>query len=110
LLIQKQKPTKVVVKEASCKNDYYNVAQETLYGIEKKYDVSDEALKKANPFWKKKDCKLGKHLLFRQNWSRKLQIQYKIKLFFMKFYQKKLHSIAKKYDISIDELEKKNLR
>jgi LysM repeat protein len=44
----------------------HNVApKETLYGIEKNTDVSDEALKKQIHF-EKKDCKLGKHLLFRQ--------------------------------------------
>jgi hypothetical protein len=58
-LIPKQKPTKVVVQKKPVAKMIYNVAPKRLYMV--LYVVSDEALKKANPFWKKKDC-MGKHL------------------------------------------------
>jgi hypothetical protein len=39
------------------KNNSSCSCQETLYGIEKKYNVSDEALKEANPLVERRSCK-----------------------------------------------------
>ena len=41
--------------------------KETLYGIEKKYGVSDEALKQANPFLEKDGLQIGQILTISSN-------------------------------------------
>ena len=41
--------------------------KETLFGIEKKYNVSDEALKKANPFLEKDGIQIGQKLVIPSN-------------------------------------------
>jgi hypothetical protein len=55
----------------------------------------------------KKDCKLGKHLLFRQI-GQKTSNSVQNQVVFHEVLPKETVSIAKKYDISIDELEKKS--
>jgi LysM repeat protein len=72
--------------------------KETLYGIEKKYGVSDEDLKKANPFIEKEGLQIGQVLTVTQE-----------KYVYHDVLAKETkYSIAKQYGISIAELEKRN--
>ncbi len=83
--------------------------KETLYGIEKKYNVSDEALKKANPFLEKEGLQIGQTLVIPALIGQKTSNSVQNQVIFHEVLPKETkYSIAKKYDISIDELEKKN--
>lgn len=83
--------------------------KETLYGIEKKYNVSDEALKKANPFLEKEGLQIGQTLLIPSGIVQKSENIVPNKVVFHEVLPKETkYSIAKKYDITIEELEKKN--
>jgi LysM repeat protein/ABC-type branched-subunit amino acid transport system substrate-binding protein len=112
LLIPKNKSQQKVVvqKKPVAKMITHNVApKETLYGIEKKYDVSDEALKKANPFLEKEGLQIGQTLVIPTQIGQKTSNSVQNQVVFHEVLPKETkYSIAKKYDISIDELEKKN--
>ena len=112
LLIPKNKSQQKVVvqKKPVAKMITHNVApKETLYGIEKKYDVSDEALKKANPFLEKEGLQIGQTLVIPTQIGQKTSNSVQNQVVFHEVLLKETkYSIAKKYDISIDELEKKN--
>ena len=112
LLIPKNKSQQkgVVQKKPVAKMITHNVApKETLYGIEKKYDVSDEALKKANPFLEKEGLQIGQTLVIPTQIGQKTSNSVQNQVVFHEVLPKETkYSIAKKYDISIDELEKKN--
>ncbi|MFV8356910.1 amino acid ABC transporter substrate-binding protein [Flavobacterium sp. XS1P32] len=112
LLIPKNKSQQKVVvqKKPVAKMITHNVApKETLYGIEKKYDVSDEALKKANPFLEKEGLQIGQTLVIPTQIGLKTSNSVQNQVVFHDVLPKETkYSIAKKYDISIDELEKKN--
>ncbi len=112
LLIPKNKSQQKVVvqKKPIAKMITHNVApKETLYGIEKKYNVSDEALKKANPFLEKEGLQIGQTLLIPSGIVQKTENVISNKVVFHEVLPKETkYSIAKKYDITIDELEKKN--
>ena len=112
LLIPKNKSQQkgVVQKKPVAKMITHNVApKETLYGIEKKYDVSDEALKKANPFLEKEGLQIGQTLVIPSQIGLKTTNSIQNQVVFHEVLPKETkYSIAKKYDISIDELEKKN--
>ncbi|MFV8362650.1 amino acid ABC transporter substrate-binding protein [Flavobacterium sp. ZT3P35] len=112
LLIPKNKSQQKVVvqKKPVAKMITHNVApKETLYGIEKKYDVSDEALKKANPFLEKEGLQIGQTLVIPSGIGQKTANLLQNQVVFHEVLPKETkYSIAKKYDISIDELEKKN--
>ncbi|KFF10169.1 amino acid ABC transporter substrate-binding protein [Flavobacterium hydatis] len=97
------------------------VAKETLFGIEKKYNVSDEALKKANPFLEKDGLQIGQTLTIPSGNSSKDASKDKIpatKLVPAKQQDKYVYhdvlaketkySIAKQYGITVEELEKRN--
>lgn len=101
VIVQKKSVTKIVT---------HNVApKETLYGIEKKYNVSDEALKKANPFLEKEGLQIGQTLVIPSQIGLKTTNSIQSQVIFHEVLPKETkYSIAKKYDISIDELEKKN--
>ena len=101
VIVQKKSVTKIVT---------HNVApKETLYGIEKKYNVSDEALKKANPFLEKEGLQIGQTLVIPALIGQKTSNSVQNQVIFHEVLPKETkYSIAKKYDISIDELEKKN--
>ncbi|MFV8352140.1 amino acid ABC transporter substrate-binding protein [Flavobacterium sp. XS2P14] len=112
LLIPKNKSQQKVVvqKKPVAKMITHNVApKETLYGIEKKYDVSDEVLKKANPFLEKEGLQIGQTLVIPTQIGQKTSNSVQNQVVFHDVLPKETkYSIAKKYDISIDELEKKN--
>ena len=126
LLIPKSstKKTAVVAAKANLQAKTHLVlAKETLYGIEKKYGVSDEVLKKANPFLDKDGLQIGQTLFIPLNAAKKSSIvnvkssNITVKPSIVKqepiVYHEVLaketkYSIAKKYGITIAELEKKN--
>ena len=83
--------------------------KETLYGIEKKYGVSDEALKKANPELEKLGLQIGQTLIIPSNNSSKTATSNQEKVVYHEVLPKETkYSIAKKYGITIAELEKRN--
>jgi LysM repeat protein len=83
--------------------------KETLYGIEKKYDVTDEALKQANPFLEKEGLQIGQILTIPSEIAQKSPAPLEINVVYHDVLTKETkYSIAKKYGITIAELEKKN--
>ena len=83
--------------------------KETLFGIEKKYDVSDEALKKANPDLEKLGLQIGQTLVIPSNTVAKTTVSTPEKVVYHIVFPKETkYSIAKKYGITIEELEKRN--
>ncbi|MFV5695732.1 LysM peptidoglycan-binding domain-containing protein [Flavobacterium sp. LB3P122] len=100
-------PAKSIVKTTT-----HEVApKETLYGIEKKYGISDEDLKKANPSLEKEGLKIGQILTIPSKSSPKIAVATVIqeKVVYHEVLPKETkYSIAKKYGITIQELEKKN--
>lgn len=83
--------------------------KETLYGIEKKYGVSDEALKQANPFLEKDGLQIGQVLTISSNAVLKNNTSITEKVVYHYVLPKETkYSIAKQYKITIKELERKN--
>jgi LysM repeat protein len=83
--------------------------KETLFGIEKKYGVSDEALKKANPELEKLGLQIGKTLVIPSNTSSKTAASTPEKnVYHVVLPKETKYSIAKQYGITIEELERKN--
>lgn len=79
--------------------------KETLFGIEKKYNVSDADLKKANPFLEKDGLQIGQVLVI----PSKNAVKSAEKVIYHDVQPKETkYSIAKQYGITIAELEKKN--
>jgi hypothetical protein len=93
LLIGKQSVATTPVASASKTNaaarSHTVAAKETLYGIET-YNISDEDLKKANPFLEKTACKLGKYSSFLLKGKGCSWDGCKSKSNFSKYYPKKL--------------------
>lgn len=83
--------------------------KETLFGIEKKYGVSDEALKNANPDLEKLGLQIGQTLVIPSNAVAKTTVSTPEKVVYHEVLPKETkYSIAKKYGITIEELEKRN--
>lgn len=83
--------------------------KETLFGIEKKYGVSDEALKKANPELEKLGLQIGQTLVIPSNTAEKTTVSTPENVVYHIVFPKETkYSIAKKYGITIEELEKRN--
>lgn len=83
--------------------------KETLFGIEKKYGVSDEALKKANPFLEKDGLQIGQMLVIPSNMGSKTVSPTPEKYIYHVVLPKETkYSIAKQYGITVEELEKRN--
>jgi LysM repeat protein len=84
-------------------------AKETLFGIEKKYDLTDEALKKANPFLEKDGLQIGQILNIPSKGASKTNVVAKNVVVYHTVTAKETkYSIAKQYDMTIEELERKN--
>jgi LysM repeat protein len=84
-------------------------AKETLFGIEKKYGLTDEALKNANPDLEKNGLKLGQTLVIpSDNIVKKVKPKEEKTVYHEVLTKETKYSIAKQYGISIEELEKKN--
>lgn len=85
------------------------LAKETLFGIENKYDVTDEALKKANPDLEKLGLQVGQVLNIPSKNSSKTPVAAKnVAIYHTVLPKETKYSIAKQYDITIEELERKN--
>ena len=83
--------------------------KETLYGIQKKYNVTDEALKQANPFLEKDGLQIGQVLTIPSNKVKKTVTETAEKAVYHVVLPKETkYSIAKQYGISLQELERKN--
>ncbi|MFA9194649.1 LysM peptidoglycan-binding domain-containing protein [Flavobacterium sp. FBOR7N2.3] len=100
-------PSKSGIRVASSQAEITHkvLPKETLYGIEKKYNVSDADLKKANPFLETDGLQIGQELTI----PSKNKIKSSEKAVYHDVLPKETkYSIAKKYGITIAELEKKN--
>jgi LysM repeat protein len=85
------------------------IAKETLYGIEKKYEVSDEDLKRANPFLEIEGLQIGQILTIPSKNAPKKAVVNQDKFIYHDVLAKETkYSIAKKYEITVEELEKRN--
>jgi LysM repeat protein len=92
--------------------------KETFYSIEKKYSISDEALKAANPGLEKTGVQIGQKLVIPAKGSTSKTNTAAVKTTKEKGTEKYVYhdvvaketkfSIAKQYGISIEELEKRN--
>ncbi len=83
--------------------------KETLFGIEKKFNISDEALKKANPELEKLGLQIGQTLNIPSNSGVKSVASTPEKTVYHEVLPKETkYSIAKQYGITIAELEKRN--
>ncbi|HTG66993.1 MAG TPA: LysM peptidoglycan-binding domain-containing protein [Flavobacterium sp.] len=104
-------PTKAVVKTAVAQAAMTHkvLPKETLFGIEKKYNVSDADLKKANPFLEKEGLQINQVLVIPSKNAAKAKVVLQEKALYHDVLPKETKfSIAKKYGITIAELEKKN--
>jgi LysM repeat protein len=106
LLIPKKGTTPKVSSQAKT----HKVApKETLFGIEKEYGVTDEALKKANPELEKLGLQIGQTLVIPSNSGSKTVAPTPEKVVYHEVLPKETkYSIAKQYGITIEELEKRN--
>ena len=111
LLIPQNSGKQVVVqtKKSTPSTMHQVMPKETLYGIEKKYGVTDEALKQANPFLEKEGLQIGQTLTIPSNVILKNKTPITEKVVFHYVLPKETkYSIAKQYGITIEELERKN--
>jgi LysM repeat protein/ABC-type branched-subunit amino acid transport system substrate-binding protein len=84
-------------------------ARETLFGIENKYGITDEALKKANPFLEKDGLQIGQILnIPSKNNSKNTVVAKNVAVYHTVLPKETKYSIAKQYDITVEELEKRN--
>ncbi|MEL1240511.1 LysM peptidoglycan-binding domain-containing protein [Flavobacterium flavipallidum] len=79
--------------------------KETLFGIEKKYNISDADLKKANPFLETDGLQIDQILVIP---SKKMLNSLNAPIYHDVLPKETKFSIAKKYGITVAELEKKN--
>lgn len=116
LLIQNKSGVKTVKSNSNLKEVTHEVTpKETLYGIGKKYSVSDDDLKKANPFLEKEGLQIGQVLVIPSKNRLKSSIVSKPAAPLQEKYlyhdvlpKETKYSIAKQYGLSIAELEKRN--
>ncbi|WP_317165203.1 LysM peptidoglycan-binding domain-containing protein [Flavobacterium sp. XN-5] len=98
-------PTKINVQTQT----HVVLAKETLYGIQKKYGVSDEDLKSANPFLENDGLQIGQILTIPSKNSPKKLVSNQEKYIYHDVLAKETkYSITKQYGITIAELEKRN--
>jgi LysM repeat protein len=85
------------------------LAKETLYGLEKKYGVSDEDLKRANPFLETEGLQIGQVLILPSKNAPKKTVVVQDKFIYHDVLAKETkYSIARKYGITVKELEQRN--
>jgi LysM repeat protein len=89
------------------------IAKETLYGLEKQYGVSDEDLKIANPFLEEEGLQIGQIITIpsktiSKKTPKKTVVSQDKFIYHDVLTKETKYSIAKKYGISIQELEKRN--
>ncbi|MES2239719.1 MAG: LysM peptidoglycan-binding domain-containing protein [Bacteroidota bacterium] len=111
LLIPGKTAVKTVVKTAVVQSEKTHkvLPKETLFGIEKQFNVSDADLKKANPFLEKDGLQIDQILVIPSKNGVKNVLVSKEKAIYHDVQAKETkYSIAKQYGITIAELEKKN--
>lgn len=110
LIPKKGSAPKAITTKANSKVKTHKVEpKETLFGIEKKYGVSAEALKKANPDLEKLGLQIGQTLVIPTNTSSKAVAATPEKnVYHVVLPKETKYSIAKQYGITIEELEKRN--
>jgi LysM repeat protein len=110
LLIPKKAGVQKSIAPAVTKANTHKVeTKETLFSIEKKYGITDEALKKANPILEKEGLKIGQILLIPSITNVKNLVAKTEKAIFHEVLPKETkYSIAKLYGITVEELEKRN--
>jgi LysM repeat protein len=85
------------------------LAKETLYGLEKKYGVSDEDLKRVNPFLETEGLQIGQVLIIPSKNAAKKTVVAQDKFIYHDVLAKETkYSIARKYGITVKELEQRN--
>lgn len=92
------------------------VAKETLWGISKKYNVSVEELKKANPLLEKEDLRIGQQINIPSNIAaveavpvvENIQEPAKVEVTREVLSKETKYAIAKEFGITVAELEKQN--
>lgn len=98
-------PSKMALKVSNLEITHKVMPKETLYGIEKKYNVSDADLKKANPILEKEGLQIDQILVI----PSKNAIQSFEKAVYHDVQPKETkYSIAKQYGVTVEELEKRN--
>lgn len=110
LIPQKAADPKQNALKVNTQNRIHKVEpKETLFGIEKKYGVSDEALKEANPELEKLGLQIGQTLVIPSDTSSKTVLPTLEKnIYHVVLPKETKYSIAKQYGITIEELEKRN--
>lgn len=104
-----KKTSNVQPKKGTAAVTHQVAPKETLYGIEKKYGVSDQALKQANPFLEKDGLQIGQILTIPSNAILKNNTPITEKVVYHYVLPKETkYSIAKQYGITIEDLERKN--
>ena len=103
-------PKKSVVSKAVATSKTHLIEpKETLFGIAKKYAISDEALKQANPNLEKEGLQIGQTLDIPSNTVSKTNTPTPEKVVYHEVLPKETkYSIAKLYGTTIEELEKRN--
>ena len=103
-------PKKSVVSKAVATSKTHLIEpKETLFGIAKKYAISDEALKQANPNLEKEGLQIGQTLDIPSNTVSKTNTPTPEKVVYHEVFPKETkYSIAKLYGTTIEELEKRN--
>ena len=104
-------PVKTAVKAiVQAEKKHTVLPKETLFGIEKKYNVSDADLKKANPFLEKDGLQINQVLVIpSKNGVKTMTTVVQEKTLYHDVLAKETkYSIAKKYGITVAELEKRN--
>jgi len=104
-----KKTTVVATKVTNTIVTHEVLPKETLFGIEKKYGITDDALKQANPFLEQDGLQIGQKLTIPSNKIQKVATEKAEKAVYHYVLPKETkYSIAKQYGISIEELERKN--
>ena len=112
LLVPNKSTAKILIQQPKASpqpQTHEVVAKETLYGIEKKYGVSDQDLKKANPSIEKDGLQIGQILVIPSKNNSKATTAIQEKVVYHDVLAKETkYSITKQYGITIEELEKRN--
>lgn len=109
ILLIPKKGTSVKTAWSTQTQSHNVLAKETLFAIEKKYEITDEALKKANPFLEKDGLQIGQVLTIPSKTALKATSPIQEKPVYHEVLPKETkYSIAKKYGITIQQLEKRN--
>jgi LysM repeat protein len=97
------------VKKEATATKHVMAPKETLYGILKKYDITTEELQKVNPLLDVQALKIGQVLVIPSKTALKSNVPTQEKVVkHIVLAKETKYSIANKYGITIEELERKN--